>query len=68
MLEAEFVSTCLRWIVSLKFTVCDILITHRQYRSYLSGATVEADSDIVCQPGVLWMDINATLEEKGSLF
>jgi D-lactate dehydrogenase (cytochrome) len=24
-----------------------------------------ADSDIVCQPGVLWMDINSTLEEQG---
>lgn len=25
----------------------------------------EADSDIVCQPGVRWMDINDVLKEKG---
>ncbi|KAI0080145.1 hypothetical protein K474DRAFT_1638149 [Panus rudis PR-1116 ss-1] len=25
----------------------------------------EADSDLVCQPGARWMDINATLKEKG---
>lgn len=28
---------------------------------------VEADADLVCQPGVLWMDVNATLAEKGTL-
>lgn len=27
----------------------------------------EADADLVCQPGVLWMDVNATLAEKGAL-
>ncbi|KAF8960557.1 hypothetical protein BDZ97DRAFT_1833403, partial [Flammula alnicola] len=25
----------------------------------------EADSDLVCQPGARWMDINETLKEKG---
>ncbi len=25
----------------------------------------EADSDLVCQPGARWMDINATLKQKG---
>ncbi|TCD60929.1 hypothetical protein EIP91_009282 [Steccherinum ochraceum] len=27
----------------------------------------EADSDLVCQPGARWADINATLKEKGKL-
>ncbi len=26
----------------------------------------EADSDLVCQPGARWMDINETLKEEGS--
>lgn len=30
--------------------------------------TVEADGDLVCQPGAKWMDINATLEEKGMIY
>lgn len=25
----------------------------------------EEDSDLVCQPGARWMDINETLKEKG---
>jgi hypothetical protein len=41
--------------------------------TYLSAAWIysvfkphtEADSDLVCQPGARWMDINATLEKKG---
>jgi D-lactate dehydrogenase (cytochrome) len=26
---------------------------------------LEADSDLVCQPGVGWVDINETLKDKG---
>ena len=26
---------------------------------------LEADSDLVCQPGIGWVDINETLKEKG---
>lgn len=26
----------------------------------------EADADLVCQPGILWMDVNAALAEKGA--
>ncbi|KAF8965864.1 FAD-linked oxidase-like protein [Flammula alnicola] len=49
-----------------------------QYRGYPTGgicvdmnnmdriiAIHEADSDLVCQPGARWMDINETLKEKG---
>ncbi|EEB90943.1 hypothetical protein MPER_10782, partial [Moniliophthora perniciosa FA553] len=31
----------------------------------LLNFTTEADSDLVCQPGVGWMEINDTLREKG---
>ena len=26
---------------------------------------LDADSDLVCQPGARWVDINDTLKEKG---
>jgi FAD/FMN-containing dehydrogenase len=29
---------------------------------------LEADLDLVCQPGARWMDINDTLKEKGMPF
>ena len=31
----------------------------------LSSVLAEEDSDLVCQPGVGWMEINQTLKEKG---
>lgn len=29
------------------------------------SSNLEADSDLVCQPGVGWMEINETLQQKG---
>lgn len=35
-------------------------------RLFYPQFTTEADSDLVCQPGVGWMEINETLQEKGT--
>ena len=36
------------------------------YRSIPADLAIEPDSDLVCQAGARWMDVNETLKEKGS--
>jgi len=38
------------------------LLTHP---IFVFNWTTEADSDLVCQPGIGWMEINETLRQKG---
>lgn len=38
---------------------------HQRLPLNMSVRDLEADSDLVCQPGARWMDINATLKQKG---
>lgn len=33
----------------------------------INANLAEADSDLVCQPGVRWADINAILKERGNI-
>ena len=68
---AGYVSTCRVWTGLLPFMVCPLPSTFRvpcpKTRS-LSPSTdgyAEEDSDLVCQPGVGWMEINETLKEMG---
>lgn len=35
------------------------------YRTLTFCVSKEADSDVVCQPGVLWTELNEKLEEQG---
>jgi hypothetical protein len=60
-----YVSTCQEWTRSSLFTVRCIsaisVLPHRPDDLCFS----EEDSDLVCQPGVGWMEINETLKEKG---
>jgi hypothetical protein len=47
-----------------------IIEIHGQRDTHLSSNItesfkIEADSDLVCQPGVGWMEINETLQKKG---
>lgn len=60
----ESVSTFRIWIVFWKFTVCDGAENTRC--SYVTHQYVEADSDLVCQPGAGWVDINEMLKKKGA--
>lgn len=61
-----YASICLVWIRSLQFMVCFSLqsaISAADPRN--SAFYSEEDSDLVCQPGVGWMEINETLKAKG---
>lgn len=74
---AVYVSTCQVWTGLLLFMVCPLPSTSefRQlrvpkrvpFRCRLMDnlCFAEEDSDLVCQPGVGWMEINETLKEKG---
>ena len=57
--------TCQEWTRLSLFTVCWLspisVLRHRPDDLYFS----EEDSDLVCQPGAGWMEINETLKEKG---
>ena len=60
-----YVSTCQEWTRLSLFTVPCLspiyVLSHRPDDLCFS----EEDSDLVCQPGVGWMEINETLKEKG---
>ena len=58
-----YASTCREWIKSLLFMVRPFM---RHPAVDLRDSTFsEEDSDLICQPGIGWMEINETLKEKG---
>ena len=38
-----------------------------RYQQLTVICLAEADSDVVCQPGLRWMDLNETLKKKGKV-
>lgn len=56
------VSTCQRWTKSSKLMVEDLVLTSRPYSDVFF---IEGNSDVICQPGIRWMDLNETLKKKG---
>jgi hypothetical protein len=58
----EYVLTCPKWIRLSQSMVC--LSSVSPVFSAQVFSKVE-DSDLVCQPGVGWVEINETLKEKG---
>ena len=45
--------------------VCLSLFRAQPLRLSLLTLCIEADGDLVCQPGVGWVEINDTLKERG---
>ena len=42
--------------------VRDLVLTTRPYSDV---SLTEGNSDVICQPGIRWMDLNETLKKKG---
>ena len=58
-----YASTCREWIKLLLFMVR--LFSRHPAVGLRDSTLSEEDSDLVCQPGIGWVEINETLKEKG---